>query len=193
MIVPNYEAKEVGCGATEVFDESSLKIDSKFVRPMIFISEEAVDVGSKSKSEEIVVQEVDKKLLEEPEVMSFLTSRATCAPQFSGTVLLASNFHPKQNNNIDVEIAKTGDGSYAIDKSLLIATSYSSDSHSVLTQALVNYSKIPLVSPPVTDRIFMVQATKDYDFRDLECMWNTFNYSKSPFITTQDGRWIIMN
>ncbi|KAK8510382.1 hypothetical protein V6N12_011751 [Hibiscus sabdariffa] len=165
MFVPNYEVKEVGSSATKVFDESSLKKDNEFVRPTILISEKDVDVGNKSKSEEMIVQEVDKKLLEEPEVMSFPTSRAICAPHFSGTVLLAFNFHSKQNDNIDVEIAETGERSYAIDNSLLIDKSYSSDSHYALTQALVNYTIIPLVSPPVPDRIFKVQPTKDYDFR----------------------------
>ncbi|KAK8489534.1 hypothetical protein V6N11_066322 [Hibiscus sabdariffa] len=84
MLVPNDEAKEVESGATKVFDESSLKTNSEFVRPMILVSEEAVDVGSKNKSGEMVVQEVDKKLLKEPEVMGFTTSRATCTPHFSG-------------------------------------------------------------------------------------------------------------
>ncbi|KAL4352330.1 hypothetical protein GQ457_06G017470 [Hibiscus cannabinus] len=165
MLVSNYEVKEVGSSATKVFDESSLKTDNEFVRPTILISEKNVDVGNKSKSEEMIVQEVDKKLLEEPEVMSFPTSRATCVPHFSGTVLLAFNFHSKQNDNIDVEIAETGERSYAIDNSLLIDKSYSPDSHYALTQALVNYTIILLVSPPVPDRIFKVQPTKDYDFR----------------------------
>ncbi|KAK8612584.1 hypothetical protein V6N13_092696 [Hibiscus sabdariffa] len=57
MLVPNDEAKEVESGATKVFDESSLKTNSEFVRPMILVSEEAVDVGSKNKSGEMVVQE----------------------------------------------------------------------------------------------------------------------------------------
>ncbi|KAK8650592.1 hypothetical protein V6N13_140224 [Hibiscus sabdariffa] len=144
MLVPNYEAKELDSSATKVFNESSLKKYSEFVRPIILISEKVVDVGRKSKSEEMVVQEIDKNLLEESEVMSFPTSRATRALHFS----------------------EKGEGSYVIDNSLLIDKSCSLDSHSTLTQALVNYTIIMLVSPPVTDRIFKVRSTKDYDFRD---------------------------
>ncbi|KAL4386134.1 hypothetical protein GQ457_09G020720 [Hibiscus cannabinus] len=182
MLVPNYEVKEVGSSATKVFDESSLKTDNEFVRPTILISEKNVDEGNKSKSEEMIVQEVDKKLLEEPEVMSFPTSRATCAPHFSGTVLLAFNFHSKQNDNIDVEIAETGERSYAIDNSLLIDKSYSPDSHYALTQALVNYTIIPLVSPPVPNRIFKVQPTKDYDFRGPGIHSKPSNYLDGHFV-----------
>ncbi|KAK9011345.1 hypothetical protein V6N11_044197 [Hibiscus sabdariffa] len=68
MLVTIDEAKEEDSVATKVFNEPSLKTDSEFVRPMILLSEEVVDVGSKNKYGEMVVQEVDKKLLKEPKI-----------------------------------------------------------------------------------------------------------------------------
>ncbi|XWS09159.1 hypothetical protein CRYUN_Cryun40dG0062400 [Craigia yunnanensis] len=53
-------------------------------------SEEAVAAGSTSQSEEMVVPEVDKKLLEELEAMGFPTARATRALHFSGNTSLES-------------------------------------------------------------------------------------------------------
>ncbi|XP_022734404.1 caldesmon isoform X1 [Durio zibethinus] len=51
-------------------------------------AEEAVGAGSTSQSEEMVVPEVDKKLLEELEAMGFPTARATRALHFTGNTSL---------------------------------------------------------------------------------------------------------
>ncbi|XVF29112.1 hypothetical protein REPUB_Repub15cG0091700 [Reevesia pubescens] len=51
-------------------------------------TEEAVVEGSTSQSEEMVVPEVDKKLLEELEAMGFPTARATRALFYSGNTIL---------------------------------------------------------------------------------------------------------
>ncbi|KAK9045265.1 hypothetical protein V6N11_059152 [Hibiscus sabdariffa] len=168
-----------------------MRTDSKFVCHVSLVSEEFVDGDITGQSKEMVVQKIDKKLLEEPKMMGLITSRATCALHFygnkrlkaamnwivehesdsdidvipmvsvnSGIVLTASNFHSKKNDKIDVEITKMNEGSYAIANSLLIARSYFLDSHPVFTP-LANYTRIPLVSPPRTDKTFKVQSTKD--------------------------------
>ncbi|XVF37986.1 hypothetical protein REPUB_Repub20aG0058700 [Reevesia pubescens] len=50
-------------------------------------TEEAVGEGSTSQSEEMVMPEVDKKLLEELEAMGFPTARAIRALHFSGKAI----------------------------------------------------------------------------------------------------------
>ncbi|GKV16701.1 hypothetical protein SLEP1_g27303 [Rubroshorea leprosula] len=68
-------------------------------------SEEAVDASSSSQSEEMVVPEVDKKLLEELELMGFPTARATRALHYSGNTSLeaAVNWVVEHENDPDID------------------------------------------------------------------------------------------
>ncbi|GKU97665.1 hypothetical protein SLEP1_g10779 [Rubroshorea leprosula] len=68
-------------------------------------SEEAVDASSSHQSEEMVVPEVDKKLLEELELMGFPTARATRALHYSGNASLeaAVNWVVEHENDPDVD------------------------------------------------------------------------------------------
>ncbi|GLU10718.1 hypothetical protein SLE2022_275040 [Rubroshorea leprosula] len=68
-------------------------------------SEEAVDASSSHQSEEMVVPEVDKKLLEELELMGFPTARATRALHYSGNASLeaAVNWIVEHENDPDVD------------------------------------------------------------------------------------------
>ncbi|GLT57265.1 hypothetical protein SLA2020_302510 [Shorea laevis] len=68
-------------------------------------SEEAVNASSSSQSEEMVVPEVDKKLLEELELMGFPTARATRALHYSGNTSLeaAVNWVVEHENDPDID------------------------------------------------------------------------------------------
>ncbi|XWS35147.1 hypothetical protein CRYUN_Cryun21dG0101000 [Craigia yunnanensis] len=73
-------------GHTEFVDKTleAAKPISLEVPKVAIDTEEAVGAGSTSQSEEMVVPDVDKKLLEELEAMGFPTTRATRALHFSG-------------------------------------------------------------------------------------------------------------
>nr|KJB30004.1 hypothetical protein B456_005G130000 [Gossypium raimondii] len=77
-------------GHTEFIDKTleAAKPISLEVPKVAKESEEAIAAGSTSEPEEMVVPEVDKKLLEELEAMGFPTARATRAIHFSGNTSL---------------------------------------------------------------------------------------------------------
>ncbi|GMI78699.1 hypothetical protein like AT1G04850 [Hibiscus trionum] len=94
-------------GHTEFVDKTleSAKPISLEVPKVAMDSEEAVDADSTSQSEEMVVPEVDKKLLEELEAMGFPTSRATRALHFSGNTSLeaAVNWVVEHESDPDID------------------------------------------------------------------------------------------
>ncbi|GLU01543.1 hypothetical protein SLE2022_188490 [Rubroshorea leprosula] len=94
-------------GHTEFVDKTS-----EAVKPInleapktVAESEEAVDATSSSQSEEMVVPEVDKKLLEELELMGFPTAHATRALHYSGNTSLeaAVNWVVEHENDPDID------------------------------------------------------------------------------------------
>ncbi|OMO71021.1 hypothetical protein CCACVL1_18500 [Corchorus capsularis] len=95
-------------GHTEFVDktsETAKPISLEVPKVAATDSEEAVGEGSSSQSEEMVVPEVDKKLLEELEAMGFPTTRATRALHFSGNASLeaAVNWVVEHESDPDID------------------------------------------------------------------------------------------
>ncbi|OMO88604.1 hypothetical protein COLO4_20167 [Corchorus olitorius] len=95
-------------GHTEFVDktsETAKPISLEVPKVAATDSEEAVGEGSSSQSEEMVVPEVDKKLLEELEAMGFSTARATRALHFSGNASLeaAVNWVVEHESDPDID------------------------------------------------------------------------------------------
>ncbi|XP_039020844.1 eukaryotic translation initiation factor 3 subunit A-like [Hibiscus syriacus] len=93
-------------GHTEFVDKTleTAKPISLEVPKVAMDSEETVDAGSTSQSEEMVVPEVDKKLLEELEAMGFPTARATRALHFSGNTSLEAAVNWVVEHEADTDI-----------------------------------------------------------------------------------------
>ncbi|GLT57267.1 hypothetical protein SLA2020_302530 [Shorea laevis] len=94
-------------GHTEFVDKTSeaAKPINLEAPKIVAESEEAVDASSSSQSEEMVVPEVDKKLLEELKLMGFPTAHATRALHYSGNSSLAAavNWVVDHENDPDID------------------------------------------------------------------------------------------
>ncbi|PKI57597.1 vicilin-like seed storage protein At2g18540 [Punica granatum] len=94
-------------GHTEFVDKTSesAKPISLEVPKAAVESDEQVDASTSSQSEEMIVPEVDKKLLEELELMGFSTARATRALHYSGnaSVEAAVNWVVEHENDPDID------------------------------------------------------------------------------------------
>ncbi|XP_008224524.1 PREDICTED: vicilin-like seed storage protein At2g18540 [Prunus mume] len=93
-------------GHTEFVDKTADTVKPISLEvPKVTASESEEAVGASSQAEEMVVPEVDKKLLEELEGMGFSTARATRALHYSGNASLeaAVNWVVEHENDPDID------------------------------------------------------------------------------------------